>query len=113
MTLRALRFIFGMLCGILISAATQASSPAEKIICTQEPRSRWLPVTKIREIFGESDFTLSKLKVSRGNCYEFYAVSHDGSVIEAYYHPISGKVVRYNRVTARSSESLVAPAASR
>jgi len=92
----------------------QASTPAEKIICTEAPRSGWLSEAKIRGIFGEKNFTVVKLKVSRGNCYEFYAVHRDGSVVEAYYQPVSGEVVRYNRVTIQAAapgyESFSAPA---
>lgn len=106
---RILRFLAGLLVGALVSAAAPASSPAEKVVCTDEPRARWLPEAKIREIFGDRNFALSKLKISRGNCYEFYAVSRDGSIVEAYYHPISGQLVRHNRVTATTSESQAAP----
>ncbi|MDP3540644.1 MAG: PepSY domain-containing protein [Azonexus sp.] len=101
----ALRFLLGFVFGVSASMLAQASSPAEKIVCTQQPRATWMPEAKIKEIFGEKNFALAKLKVSRGNCYEFYAVNHDGSIVEAYYHPVSGEVVRYNRVTATTTES--------
>lgn len=109
---------FGMACGLVwggaVAGLAQASAPAEKIVCTQAPRSGWMPEAKIREIFGEKNFTIVKLKVSRGNCYEFYAVHRDGSVVEAYYQPVSGEVVRYNRVTIKAAapgyESFSAPA---
>jgi len=100
-----LRFLFGLLLGATMHSAAQASSPGEKVICTDKPRSTWISESQIRKIFGESDFALTRFKVSRGNCYEFYAVAHDGSIVEAYYHPVSGKLLRHNRVTARSSES--------
>lgn len=101
----AFRFLLSLLFGVTASALIHASSPSEKVTCTQEPRSKWMPEAKIREIFGEKNFTLTKLKISRGNCYEFYAVSPDGSIVEAYYHPISGEKVRHTRVTANSAES--------
>lgn len=79
-----------------------ASSPGEKVVCSNPgERASWMPEARIREIFGEKDFTQVKLKISRGSCYEFYAVHKDGSIVEAYYHPISGQVMRYNRVEAR------------
>lgn len=105
MKFSAQRFLVGFLFGVTASMVVQASSPAEKIVCTQQPRATWMPEEKIKEIFGEKNFALAKLKVSRGNCYEFYAVSHDGSIVEAYYQPVSGEVVRYNRVTATTTES--------
>lgn len=91
--------------GWMVSAGAQASSPAEKIICTQAPRNQWMSEAKMREIFGEKNFTLVKFKVSHGNCYEFYAVHHDGSIVEAYYHPVTGDLVRYNRVTVQAGAS--------
>ncbi|MCX8146474.1 MAG: PepSY domain-containing protein [Azovibrio sp.] len=82
-------------------APLYASSPSEKVVCSHPgERAKWLPETRIREIFGERDFTQVKLKISSGNCYEFYAIHQDGSIVEAYYHPISGQVMRYNRVAA-------------
>jgi hypothetical protein len=96
-----------MACGLtwLVAVAfpAQAEIPAEKAVCTDAPRTQWLSEAKIRTIFGEKNFTLVKLKISRGNCYEFYAVHHDGSVVEAYYHPVSGEVVRYNRVVVQGA----------
>ena len=92
-------------CALLLVAAlisqSHASSPGEKVICSDPgPRTRWMSEPQIRQVFGEQDFTQVKLKISRGNCYEFYAVHKDGSIVEAYYHPISGQVMRYNRVEA-------------
>jgi hypothetical protein len=45
-----------------------------------------------------------KFKISRGNCYEFYAIAQDGSVVEAYVDPVSGERVRYNRVSVTRTE---------
>ncbi len=79
-----------------------ASPPGEKVVCSDPgERASWMSEAKIRAVFGEQDFTQVKLKVSRGNCYEFYAIHKDGSIVEAYYHPITGQVVRYNRVEAK------------
>lgn len=99
----------GLTLGLITTAASQASTPAEKIICTQAPRSEWLPEAKIKEIFDVNRFTMAKLKISRGNCYEFYAVHPDGSIVEAYYDPVSGKEIRYNRITSKNAEPLYLP----
>lgn len=87
---------------LLASGLAQASSPQEKLVCTQEPRSKWLSEEKIRSVFGDRAYVLVKFKVSGGNCYEFYAVGHDGSIVEAYYHPVSGEVVRHNQVAGKT-----------
>lgn len=97
-----MRFGGGLLLALALMAGAQASSPAEKVVCADPAnRSGWLSEARIREIFGEQNYAQAKLKVSRGGCYEFYAVHADGSIVEAYYHPVSGEVVRYNRVEAR------------
>ncbi|MFN4326084.1 MAG: PepSY domain-containing protein [Azonexus sp.] len=89
-----------LLMGVGFSGGVFASSPGEKLVCTQAPRSTWMPEAKIREIFGEKNYSLVKFKVSGGNCYEFYAIHQDGSIVEAYYHPVSGEALRVNRVAA-------------
>lgn len=96
------RLILGIACGVLFAAAAHASSPAERVVCTETPRAQWLPEARIRQIFGAADYSLARLKVSRGNCYEFYAIARDGGIVEAYYHPVSGQLVRHNRVGAGS-----------
>ncbi|PKO33902.1 MAG: PepSY domain-containing protein [Betaproteobacteria bacterium HGW-Betaproteobacteria-7] len=94
------------LLGALAAGAVHASPPSEKLVCATAPRSAWMPEAKIREAFGDKDYALVKFKISRGNCYEFYAVHKDGSIVEAYFHPVSGEVMRFNRVSA----SVAAPA---
>ena len=90
------------LLGVLLPLCTAnalASPPAEKVSCADpSTRASWMSEAAIRKVFGDQKYATAKLKVSRGGCYEFYAVQHDGSVVEAYYHPISGELVRYNRV---------------
>ncbi|HEX4944293.1 MAG TPA: PepSY domain-containing protein, partial [Usitatibacteraceae bacterium] len=75
-----------------------ATTPAERVICTAEPRSRWMPEEEARKIFGAEKYALVKFKVSRTNCYEFYAVGRNGGVVEAYYHPVTGRLVKETRV---------------
>lgn len=88
----------------LWSADAQASPPAEKIVCADPAtRSSWMSEQAIRKHFGDQQYAVAKLKVSRGGCYEFYAVQHDGAIVEAYYHPISGALVRHNKVQNQSS----------
>jgi len=98
------RMVCGLAWGIAAAWSAHASSPTEKVVCTQVPRSEWLSEARIKNLFGVRNFTLVKLKVSRGNCYEFYAVHRDGSIVEAYYDPVSGEAVRYNRILVKPAE---------
>lgn len=87
-------------CGAVLAGCTglvQASTPAEKVVCTQLPRSQWMSEQQARRRFNASDYLLVKFKVSRGNCHEFYAVEHGGGIVEAYMNPVTGAVVRMTR----------------
>ena len=75
-----------------------ASAPKEAIVCTTAPSHTWIGEKKIRQIFQESKYIRVNFKVSHGKCYEFYAIAKDGTVVEAYYEPVSGDMVRFNRV---------------
>ena len=99
-----LQILSGFALMVAGTGVSYASTPTEKIICTQAPRSEWLPEARIKEIFEVQRFTMAKLKISRGNCYEFYAVHSDGSIIEAYYNPVTGKEVRYNQVKNQNNQ---------
>ncbi len=81
-----------------LAGPAAASPPGEEKFCTKEPRSRWLPEAEIRRIFGEEKYAVVKFKVSRTNCYEFYAIRKEGGIVEAYYHPVTGRLVRETRV---------------
>lgn len=59
-----------------------------------------MPEEEARRIFGTEKYVLVKFKVSRTNCYEFYAVGREGGVVEAYYHPVTGRLVKETRVGA-------------
>lgn len=80
--------------------AAHASSPTEKVFCTDAPRSQWMSEARARELFGASRYVAVKFKVSKGNCHEFYAVDAQGGVVEAYLHPVTGKEIRSTRIPA-------------
>jgi hypothetical protein len=87
----------------LAAAATgmaHASTPQEKIECTQAPRTQWMSEAQARKLFKADTYALVKFKISKGNCHEFYAVDHQGGVVEAYMHPVTGAQVRITRIPA-------------
>ena len=92
------RAVMAVLCCAAVVAPAQASSPAEKVFCTNVPREYWISEAQARERFRAQDYVLVKYKISRGNCLEFYAVDAQGTVVESYLHPISGETVRSTRV---------------
>ena len=97
-----------VLLALAATARAFASTVGEQVRCTSQPRAAWLSEARIKAIFGADKYAAVKFKVSRTNCYEFYAVTHEGDIVEAYYDPIDGRLVRENRMTAPA-----APAARR
>lgn len=93
-----------------LGLGAQASAPAEQVACTLQPPSAWMGEQKIRALFGEQDYTMVQFKVSRTHCYEFYAIHKDGSIVEAYYDPVTGERVKYLRIQPDGRLSRTAPA---
>ncbi|MDG5975984.1 hypothetical protein H010_12009 [Hydrogenophaga taeniospiralis CCUG 15921] len=89
-------WLFALLAGW--GGLAMASTPTEKVVCTQLPRSQWMSEQQARAAFDAPRYLLVRFKISRGNCHEFYAVEKDGTVVEAYRHPVTGETVRLTRV---------------
>lgn len=83
---------------LLGSVSAFASPYGGEVACTREPRSAWMSEQRARELFKADDYMLVRLKVSPGNCYEFYAIDRKNHVVEAYMHPITGQVQLNTRI---------------
>lgn len=83
---------------LLLTGLAHASGPSEVIQCTSASRTTWVSEAKIRQKFDESQYVKVIFKVSHSNCYEFYAIGKDGSIVEAYYDPVSADLVRFSKV---------------
>jgi hypothetical protein len=94
---RQLLALLALLMGVFTA---HASAPKESITCTTAPQAYWVGEKKIRKMFNESQYAQVFFKVSKGNCYEFYAIGKDNSTTEAYYHPVTMAAVRLNRITS-------------
>ena len=99
-------FAIGLL---LLSPLALASSPDEKKWCTDFPRSAWLSEERIKQTFGADGYVVSQLKVSSTRCYEFYAIGRNGEIIEVYYHPVSGEVIKRTVIIPRTLANTPAP----
>jgi hypothetical protein len=102
---RAGRIRLAVMLGLALSGigVVHASAPKERIVCVSPPGEPWLGEKKIKEIFGVRDYVMVDFKVSRTNCYEFYAIRKNGDIVEAYYHPISGELVRRNELLSNGA----------
>ena len=77
-----------------------ASEPNVPVRCTTLPKSAWVSEVRIRQVFEAHKYARVYLRVSRGNCYEFYASGKDNSVTEAYYDPISAELMQSTHMAA-------------
>jgi hypothetical protein len=93
---------WSLVIGLVTTASGMAcaSTPQEKVECTQAPRTEWMTEAQARKLFKASEYALVKFKISKGNCHEFYAVDHQVGVVEAYLHPVTGAQVRITRIPA-------------
>jgi hypothetical protein len=104
---RVMVLFFVVSASYLLGHKAKANSPVTPIFrCTSAAQSTWLNETKIREVFGDKQYLLVQFKISRGNCYEFYAIAKDHSIVEAYYDPVNATLVRFNRVKLNAAESM-------
>lgn len=101
-------------CGAVLAVcgmgAAQASTPNERIVCTTLPGQAWLGEKKIKAIFGVGDYLQVNFKVSKTQCYEFYAIKKNGDVVEAYYHPVTGEIVKRNVIPHAAGAAAAASA---
>lgn len=118
-TFQAVLLAFGVVLAVCGGSAAQASTPGERVVCTSLPGQAWMGEERIKAVFGASEYLRADFKVSKTNCYEFYAIKKNGDIVEAYYHPVTGELVRHNVIlyapgaaSAASSTASAAVAAS-
>jgi hypothetical protein len=103
--------------GVVLAACgagvAQASSPGERIVCTTQPGQAWMGEERIKAVFGASEYLRADFKVSKTKCYEFYAIKKNGDIVEAYYHPVTGELVKRNVLFhAQGAASAASPASA-
>lgn len=64
--------------------------------CTNEPESKWLTKSEMIKQIQARGHQIDVFKKTRGNCYEIYGRDSSGNRIEVYFHPISGKIVKFS-----------------
>lgn len=65
-------------------------------ICTREPRSEWLPEAEMRLLAEHRGYRIKTFKVANGSCYEVYGFDRAGQIVEAYFNPVTSRLVRQN-----------------
>lgn len=100
------QIVRGLACVMLaMGASTWATEPAKPApglsreraqdVCTQAPRSEWLPEAEMRLLAEFRGYKITTFKVANGSCYEIYGFKN-GQIVEAYFDPVTSKLVRQN-----------------
>lgn len=65
-------------------------------VCTQAPRSEWIDEAEMRLLAEHRGYRIQTFKVANGNCYEVYGFDRNNQIVEAYFDPVSTRLVRLN-----------------
>ncbi len=64
--------------------------------CTKAPRSEWIDEAEMRLLAQHRGYRIKTFKVANGNCYEVYGFNRDNQIVEAYFDPVTTRLVRLN-----------------
>lgn len=65
-------------------------------ICTTAPRNEWLTQDEMKLLAEHRGYRIKTFKIAKGNCYEIYGFDKEGSIVEAYFNPVTSQLVRQN-----------------
>lgn len=84
----------------LLACLLMAVSPPAfaEVQCTKEPKEKWLPDSRIKEIASDLGHKIVVFKITSGNCYEIYGRDSQDRRIEIYFSPIDGTIVKQNKL---------------
>lgn len=77
-------------------AAKVVSRESQEDVCTDEPRSEWLPEDEMRLLAEHRGYRIKTFKIANGSCYEIYGFDRQGQIVEAYFNPVTSRLVRQN-----------------
>lgn len=64
--------------------------------CTKAPQSQWMPQQALKDRLVKEGYTIDKFLVS-GTCYEIYGKDKAGKLVEIYFDPTDGHIVKQRR----------------
>jgi hypothetical protein len=65
-------------------------------VCTTEPQSAWLPAEEMKLLATHRGYRIKTFKISKNNCYEIYGFDRQGQIVEAYFNPVTSRLVTQN-----------------
>lgn len=75
---------------------TSLSREKASDVCTQAPRSEWIDEAEMRLLAQHRGYRIKTFKVANGNCYEVYGFDRNDQIVEAYFDPVTTRLVRLN-----------------
>jgi hypothetical protein len=79
-------------------ASASAGYSREKMaeVCTSAPRSEWLAEDEMKLLAQHRGYRIKTFKVANNSCYEVYGFDRDNRIVEAYFNPVTARLVRQN-----------------
>ena len=65
-------------------------------VCTTAARTEWLPEDEMKLLAEHRGYRIKTFKLAKGNCYEVYGFDREGRIVEAYFDPVTSRLVRQN-----------------
>lgn len=65
-------------------------------MCTTAPRSEWLPEEEMKLLAQHRGYRIKTFRSDRNNCYEIYGFNQTNQIIEAYFDPVTSKLLHQN-----------------
>lgn len=91
------------------SAPTKAATPPAAVaapvgfnremkadVCSTAPRSEWLPEDEMKLLVQHRGYRIKTFKIANNSCYEVYGFDREGRIVEAYFNPVTSRLVRQN-----------------
>lgn len=84
--------------GAVPAASATVSYSRHKIsdFCTTAPRSEWIDEDEMKLLVLHRGYRIKTFKVSKTNCYEVYGFDKENRVVEAYFDPITTRLLLQN-----------------
>jgi hypothetical protein len=64
--------------------------------CTTAPQTEWLPADEMQLLARHRGYRIKTFKIANGSCYEVYGFDRNGQIVEAYFDPVTTRLVRQN-----------------
>lgn len=79
-----------LLSSLTLSFAALAESP----VCAESQDDSWMQPEALQEQVQSLGYTIERLAISEGFCYEMSGLNKDGQSITAFLDPVTGAVVQ-------------------